>query len=215
NTRAAYPLSQLENARLPSLGGHPKHIVFLAADAFGVLPPLAKLTPEQAMYYFLNGYTAKVAGTEKGVTEPQASFETAFGAPFLTREPHIYADLLREKIEQHGVQVWLVNTGWSGGAYGVGSRISIKHTRALVRAALSGELERTQFVRHPIFNLAMPLEVHGVPSAVLNPRETWADGAAYDAQAQRLAAMFAANFKQFEGFVSEAVLKAAPRIVSA
>jgi phosphoenolpyruvate carboxykinase (ATP) len=213
NTRAAYPLSQLENARLPSLGGHPKHIIFLAADAFGVLPPLSKLTPEQAMYYFLNGYTAKVAGTEKGITEPQASFETAFGAPFLTREPHIYADMLREKIEQHGVQVWLVNTGWSGGAYGVGNRISIKHTRTLVRAALNGELEQTQFVQHPIFNLAMPLEVSGVPSAVLNPRETWADAAAYDTQAQRLAAMFADNFKQFAEFVSPEVLQAAPRTI--
>ena len=212
NTRAAYPLTQLSNARLPSLGGHPKHIIFLAADAFGVLPPLAKLTSEQAMYYFLNGYTAKVAGTEKGILEPQASFETAFGAPFLTREPHIYADLLREKIETHGAQVWLVNTGWIGGAYGVGSRISIGHTRALIRAVLNNQLELAQTTLHPIFKLAMPTNVQGVPSHVLNPRDAWADGAAYDLQAAKLAQMFIANFKQFEPFVTEAVLAAAPKL---
>ncbi len=214
NTRAAYPLTQLENARLPSLGGHPKHIIFLAADAFGVLPPISKLTPEQAMYYFLNGYTAKVAGTEKGITEPQASFETAFGAPFLTREPHIYADLLREKIEEHNTQVWLVNTGWVGGAYGTGTRISIKHTRAMIRAALSGQLENAQTVQHPIFNLAMPLEINGVPSQVLNPRDAWENGDEYDTQAKKLALMFAQNFKQFEHRVSPEVLLAAPNIGS-
>jgi phosphoenolpyruvate carboxykinase (ATP) len=211
NTRSAYPLSQIPNAVLPSVGGHPKHIVFLAADAFGVLPPISKLTPEQAMYYFLNGYTAKVAGTEKGITEPQASFETAFGAPFLTREPHVYADLLRQKIEAHGASVWLVNTGWSGGAYGVGKRISIRHTRAMVRAALTGQLEGAETVTHPVFNLAVPLEVEGVPSEVLNPRATWADGAAYDAQARKLAGMFVNNFKQFEGQVSVEVSNAGPR----
>jgi phosphoenolpyruvate carboxykinase (ATP) len=212
NTRAAYPLTQLENARLPSVGGHPKHIIFLAADAFGVLPPISKLSPEQAMYYFLNGYTAKVAGTEKGITEPQASFETAFGAPFLTREPHIYADLLREKIEEHNTQVWLVNTGWVGGAYGTGTRISIKHTRAMIRAALSGQLEHAQTIQHPIFNLAMPLEVNGVPSQVLNPKDAWANGEEYDTQANKLAWMFAQNFKQFENRVSPEVLLAAPNI---
>lgn len=212
NTRSAYPLSQIANAVLPSLGGQPKHIVFLAADAFGVLPPISRLTPEQAMYYFLNGYTAKVAGTEQGITEPTASFETAFGAPFLTREPHVYADLLREKIETHGASAWLVNTGWSGGPYGTGQRISIKYTRAMIRAALSGQLETTEWITHPIFNLSMPLEVDGVPARVLNPRDTWSDPNAYDAQAQRLAAMFHANFKQFAGQVSTAVVDSGPRV---
>jgi phosphoenolpyruvate carboxykinase (ATP) len=211
NTRSAYPLSQISNAVHPSIGGHPKHIVFLAADAFGVLPPISKLSPEQAMYYFLNGYTAKIAGTEQGITEPQASFETAFGAPFLTREPHVYADLLRQKIEKHNATVWLVNTGWSGGAYGTGKRISIHHTRAMVRAALSGQLEViASWVTHPIFKLAMPTAVEGVPEIVLNPRATWADGSAYDAQARKLAGMFQQNFKQFEAQVSSAVLEAAP-----
>ena len=212
NTRSAYPLTQIANAVLPSLGGQPKHIVFLAADAFGVLPPISRLSPEQAMYYFLNGYTAKVAGTEQGVTEPTASFETAFGAPFLTREPHVYADLLREKIETHGASVWLVNTGWSGGPYGTGQRISIKHTRAMIRAALGGQLEATAWITHPIFNLQMPLEVEGVPAHVLNPRETWSDPSAYDAQAGRLAAMFHANFGQFENQVSSTVVESGPRV---
>ena len=212
NTRSAYPLSQISNAVLPSLGGHPKHIVFLAADAFGVLPPISRLTPEQAMYYFLNGYTAKVAGTEQGISEPTASFETAFGAPFLTREPHVYADLLREKIETHGASVWLVNTGWTAGPHGTGERISIKHTRAMIRAALSGNLEAGQWITHPIFNLKMPLEIDGVPAHVLNPRESWADGSAYDAQARRLAAMFHANFEQFENHVSSAVVESGPQV---
>ena len=212
NTRSAYPLTQIANAVLPSLGGQPKHIVFLAADAFGVLPPISRLSPEQAMYYFLNGYTAKVAGTEQGINEPTASFETAFGAPFLTREPHVYADLLREKIETHGARVWLVNTGWSGGPYGTGKRISIKHTRAMIRAALSGQLETADWATHPVFNLSMPLEIDGVPARVLNPRDTWANGSAYDVQAKRLAAMFHANFKQFEEQVSKAVIESGPRV---
>ncbi len=212
NTRSAYPLTQIQNAVLPSLGGQPKHIVFLAADAFGVLPPISRLTSEQAMYYFLNGYTAKVAGTEQGITEPTASFETAFGAPFLTREPHVYADLLREKIETHGASVWLVNTGWSGGPYGAGQRISIKHTRAMIRAALKGQLEDTEWITHPIFNLDMPLEIDGVPTQVLNPRDTWSDPSAYDVQAKRLAAMFHDNFKQFEEQVSSGVVDSGPRV---
>jgi phosphoenolpyruvate carboxykinase (ATP) len=212
NTRAAYPLSQLENALIPSRAGHAKHIVFLAADAFGVLPPISRLTPEQAMYYFLNGYTAKVAGTEKGITEPQASFETAFGAPFLTREPHIYANLLREKIKTHGSSVWLVNTGWIGGAYGVGKRISIAHTRAMIRAALSGQLDRAPTTKHAVFNLFTPVQIPGVPREILEPRATWADGAAYDAQAVKLAGMFAKNFEQFEAFVDDAVRVAGPTI---
>ncbi len=212
NTRAAYPLSQLENALIPSRAGHAKHIVFLAADAFGVLPPISRLTPEQAMYYFLNGYTAKVAGTEKGITEPQASFETAFGAPFLTREPHVYANLLREKIKTHGSSVWLVNTGWVGGAYGIGKRISIAHTRAMIRAALSGQLDRAPTTKHPVFNLFTSLEIPGVPREILEPRATWADGAAYDAQAQKLAGMFVKNFEQFKAVVDDAVRIAGPKV---
>jgi phosphoenolpyruvate carboxykinase (ATP) len=198
NTRSAYPLSQISNAVMPSLGGHPKNIIFLAADAFGVLPPISSLTPEQAMYYFLNGYTAKIAGTEKGITEPQASFETAFGAPFLTLSPHVYAELLRAKIAQHGTKVWLVNTGWTGGAYGVGTRIPISYTRAMVRSALEGKLEGAATTRHPIFGLHMPISIAGVPSEVLNPRDSWADKEAYDLQAQQLLQMFRQNFAQFE-----------------
>ncbi len=202
NTRSAYPLSQISNAVIPSLGGHPKNIIFLAADAFGVLPPISSLTPEQAMYYFLNGYTAKIAGTEKGITEPQASFETAFGAPFLTLEPQVYAELLCTKIAQHGSKVWLVNTGWTGGAYGVGKRIPIAYTRAMVRAALEGKLEGVATTRHPIFGLQMPICIEGVPGSVLNPRDSWADQEAYDIQAQKLLQMFSQNFAQFDIDVS-------------
>ncbi len=203
NTRSAYPLSQISGAVIPSLGGHPKNIIFLAADAFGVLPPISGLTPEQAMYYFLNGYTAKIAGTEKGILEPQASFETAFGAPFLTREPQVYAELLRKKIAQHGTKVWLVNTGWTGGAAGVGKRIPIAYTRAMVRAALEGKLEGVATSRHPIFGLHVPINVEGVPSAVLNPRDSWTDQDAYDLQARKLAQMFTKNFVQFEPGASD------------
>jgi phosphoenolpyruvate carboxykinase (ATP) len=212
NTRSAYPLSQIRNAVIPSCGAHPNNIVFLAADAFGVLPAISRLTPVQAMYYFLNGYTAKVAGTEKGINEPQASFETAFGAPFLTREPHVYAEMLRRKIATHGARVWLVNTGWFGGQYGVGSRIKLEHTRAIVSAALEGRLNNTHYLKHPIFNLEMPVIIPGVPSDVLEPRASWADGAAYDAQARKLAGMFVQNFAQFEASVSEAVRNAGPRV---
>jgi phosphoenolpyruvate carboxykinase (ATP) len=202
NTRSAYPLSQISGAVIPSLGGHPKNIIFLAADAFGVLPPISSLTPEQAMYYFLNGYTAKIAGTEKGIHEPQASFETAFGAPFLTLIPQVYANLLRKKIAQHSTKVYLVNTGWTGGAAGVGKRIPIAYTRAMVRAALEGELEGVATTRHPIFGLQMPISVEGVPSEVLNPRDSWADKEVYDIQAQKLLQMFSQNFAQFNIDVS-------------
>ncbi len=198
NTRSAYPLNQISNAVIPSLGGHPKNIIFLAADAFGVLPPISSLTPEQALYYFLNGYTAKIAGTEKGINEPQASFETAFGAPFLTLSPQIYANLLRKKIAQHGTKVWLVNTGWTGGAYGKGTRIPLVYTRAMVRAALEGKLEGVATIRHPIFGLHMPIKVEGVPCSVLNPRDSWADKNDYDTRALKLSQMFSQNFAQFE-----------------
>jgi phosphoenolpyruvate carboxykinase (ATP) len=211
NTRSAYPLSQISNAVIPSLGGHPKNIIFLAADAFGVLPPISSLTPDQAMYYFLNGYTAKIAGTEKGIDEPQASFETAFGAPFLTLSPQVYANLLRKKIAQHDTKVWLVNTGWTGGAYGTGNRIPLKYTRAMVRAALEGKLEGVATTRHPIFGLHMPISVEGVPSSVLNPSDSWADQNAYDLQARTLAQMFKDNFVQFEAGVSNAVRNTLPK----
>lgn len=211
NTRAAYPISHIPNATRDGLGGHPKNIIMLTADAFGVLPPAARLTPAQAMYHFLSGYTAKVAGTEKGVTEPQATFSTCFGAPFMALSPTVYADLLGEKIAQHKVNVWLVNTGWSGGPYGVGHRMKIAHTRAMVNAALNGGLAGVPTKPDPIFGLAVPIACPGVPAEVLDPRQTWSDPAAYDAQARKLAGMFAENFKTFAGQVSKEVGAAGPR----
>ncbi|MBE7556009.1 MAG: phosphoenolpyruvate carboxykinase [Anaerolineales bacterium] len=211
NTRAAYPISHIPNAKRDGLGGHPRNIIMLTADAFGVLPPIAKLTQAQAMYHFLSGYTAKVAGTEKGVTEPQATFSTCFGAPFMALSPTVYANLLGEKIAQHQVNVWLVNTGWSGGPYGVGQRMKIAHTRAMVNAALKGELAGIPTTPDPIFGVAVPTACPGVPAEVLNPRQTWPDTAAYDAQARKLAGMFAENFKTFTDQVSEEVRAAGPR----
>ncbi|AIE85258.1 phosphoenolpyruvate carboxykinase (ATP) [Fimbriimonas ginsengisoli] len=197
NTRAAYPIEHIENAVLPSMGGHPKNIVFLTADAMGVLPPIARLTPEQAMYYFLNGYTAKVAGTEAGIKEPQAVFSTCFGAPFLPLHPKAYADLLKEKIERHGAKVWLVNTGWTGGPYGVGERMKLRYTRAMLKAAFEGELDEVPYDIDPIFGLHLPTSCPGVPTEVLQPRGTWADPAAYDAKANELKSMFEANIAKF------------------
>lgn len=197
NTRAAYPLDYIQNAVIPSIGGHPDNIVFLSADALGVLPPIARLTPEQAMYFFLNGYTAKVAGTEAGVTEPQTTFSTCFGAPFLPLPPKAYADLLKEKIEKHGAKVWLINTGWTGGPYGVGSRMKLAHTRAMIRAAFAGELDAVPYDIEPIFDLQIPTSCPDVPTAVLAPRNTWADPEQYDAKAKELKAKFEANFKRF------------------
>jgi len=210
NTRAAYPITHIPNARRDGLGGHPTTIIMLTADAFGVLPPIARLTPAQAMYHFLSGYTAKVAGTEKGVTEPSATFSTCFGAPFMVLSPSVYANLLGEKIAQHKVTVWLLNTGWSGGPYGVGQRIKIAHTRALVAAALSGALVAVPMVPDPFFGVAVPVACPGVLSEVLSPRNTWADKAAYDAQARKLAAMFAENFKAFADQVTPDVRLAGP-----
>lgn len=212
NTRAAYPLEFIPNMDLGGRTGHPKNIIFLTADAFGVLPPISKLTQEQAMYHFLSGFTAKLAGTERGVTEPQATFSTCFGSPFMVHHPSVYAELLGKKIEEHQVNCWLVNTGWSGGPYGVGHRMSIKYTRALISAALKGELDNVQYVTDPLFKLAIPQTCAGVPSEVLNPRHTWADGAAYDAKAQQLAKMFADNFKQYASYVSEAVRQSGPQL---
>ena len=211
NTRASYPLPYIPNWVPSGRGGHPENVVFLTADAFGVLPPLARLTPEQAMYYFLSGYTAKVAGTERGVTEPQATFSACFGAVFLVWHPTKYARMLGEKLREHGSKVWLVNTGWSGGAYGTGQRMKLAHTRAMVRAALSGALDGAETRVDPVFGLAVPTRVEGVPDAVLDARGTWADAAAYDAQARRLAEMFRANIEKFGDAVTPAVRAAGPR----
>ena len=211
NTRASYPIHYIPNAVIPGRGDHPKNVVFLTADAFGVLPPISKLTPEQAMYHFLSGYTAKVAGTERGVTEPEATFSACFGAPFLPRHPAEYAKMLGERIQEHGARVWLVNTGWSGGGYGVGSRMKLAYTRAMVGAALAGDLDEVETVTDPIFGLSIPTEVPGVPSEVLNPRDTWADGADYDAAAAKLAGMFKENFGRFSGQVQDEVEGGGPK----
>jgi phosphoenolpyruvate carboxykinase (ATP) len=183
------------------MAGHPSHIIFLTCDAYGVMPPIAKLTPEQTMYHFLSGYTAKVAGTERGVTEPKETFSACFGAPFLPLPPTVYAQMLGERIARHNVQCWLVNTGWTGGAYGVGHRMNLKHTRAMIRAALAGELDKVPTRSEPVFELAVPQHVPGVPDELLDPRKTWKDPAAYDAQAKRLAALFQKNFEQFADVV--------------
>ncbi len=214
NTRASYPITHLDNVDADGVGGHPGHVVFLTADAFGVLPPISRLSEEQAMYHFLSGYTAKVAGTEKGVTEPKATFSACFGAPFMPLHPGEYAHLLGDKIRQHGARVWLVNTGWTGGPYGVGKRMELAYTRRMVRAALNGELDEAATAEDPVFGLAVPKEVPGVPSELLNPRNTWADGDAYDAKARQLAEMFDRNFQQFADGVSEKVRAAGPREVT-
>ena len=211
NTRAAYPISFIDNAEPSGCGPHPKNIVMLTADAFGVLPPISRLSPEGAIYHFLSGYTAKVAGTEKGVTEPTATFSTCFGSPFLTLAPQRYASMLGDRIGRHKSRVWLVNTGWTGGAYGTGKRMKIAYTRAMIRAALSGALDSVGYDRDERFNLEVPTTCPGVPSEVLKPRNTWKDGAAYDEQAGKLARLFAENFKTFEAGVTPEVRAAGPR----
>ena len=211
NTRAAYPLASIPNVVPEGYAGHPKNIIMLTADAFGVLPPVARLTPEQAMYHFLSGYTAKVAGTERGVTEPTATFSTCFGAPFMVLHPGAYADLLGKKIAQHNSNCWLVNTGWSGGPYGVGARMSIRHTRAMIRAILSGALARVETRPDPVFGVGVPTSCPDVPAEVLTPRNTWADKEAYDAKARDLARRFNENFRKYEAGVSEAVRAFAPK----
>jgi len=211
NSRGAYPIGYIEQSVESGQAGHPRNIVMLTADAFGVLPPLARLSPAAAMYHFLSGYTAKVAGTERGVTEPKATFSTCFGAPFMVLHPTVYANFLGSRIARHDVGVWLVNTGWTGGPYGVGSRMPIAHTRAMIRAALGGALDHVQYVTHPVFNLDVPQSCPGVPSDVLNPRDTWKDPVAYDDQAARLAHMFAENFKAFEAETSPDIRAAGPR----
>jgi phosphoenolpyruvate carboxykinase (ATP) len=211
NTRASYPLHYIRNHEPSGRGEHPTNIVFLTADAFGVLPPIAKLTREQSMYYFLSGYTAKVAGTERGVTEPQATFSSCFGAVFLVWHPWKYAEMLGRLIDEHNPRVWLVNTGWSGGPFGVGKRIKLPYTRAMVHAALGGTLDAVKTETDSIFGLTVPTEIPNVPTEVLRPRDTWPDPTAYDAQARKLAEMFRKNFEKFGGLVSEAVKKAGPR----
>jgi phosphoenolpyruvate carboxykinase (ATP) len=210
NTRAAYPLSHIPNSVPERTGDHPKNVIFLTCDAFGVLPPIAKLTPEQAMYHFISGYTAKVAGTEKGVTEPSATFSACFGAPFMVLPPAVYAELLAERIRAHGSDCWLVNTGWTGGPYGVGHRMPIKATRALLNAVLDGSLADAEFRTDPVFGLAVPTSAAGVDTSLLDPRGTWSDAAAYDEKARQLAELFRANFEQFETDTTDEIRNAGP-----
>jgi phosphoenolpyruvate carboxykinase (ATP) len=211
NTRAAYPIQQLANIVPSGCAGHARNILFLSADAFGVLPPVAKLTAEQAMYFFLSGYTAKVAGTERGVKEPQATFSACFGEPFLPLRPTDYARMLGDKIAKYRPDVWLINTGWTGGPYGVGHRMAIPHTRAMIRAALSGTVAEASLSVDPVFGLRVPTRVPDVPDGVLNPRATWSDPKAYDAQASKLAGMFRENFKRYADHVGDDVKAASPR----
>jgi phosphoenolpyruvate carboxykinase (ATP) len=210
NTRASYPIDFIPNHMPGGGGGHPRNIVFLTADAFGVMPPIARLTAAQAKYHFLSGYTAKVAGTERGVTEPSATFSACFGAPFLPRHPNVYAKMLGEKIEQHGARVWLVNTGWTGGPYGTGTRMRLTHTRAMVRAALAGALDRVPYQTDPVFGVEVPTEVPHVPASILQPRATWSEPDQYDVQARKLTKMFAENFTLYADQVSETVQRAGP-----
>lgn len=209
NMRCAYPLNYISNASETALGGHPKNIIMLTCDAFGVLPPIARLTPAQAMYHFLSGFTSKVAGTERGVTEPEPTFSTCFGSPFMPRRPEVYGKLLQEKIASHGATCWLVNTGWTGGAYGTGNRMPIKATRALLSAALDGTLIESTFRKDPNFGFDVPVTVDGVDAKLLDPRSTWNDVAAYDAQAAKLVEMFSANFAKYVPYINEDVKAAA------
>jgi phosphoenolpyruvate carboxykinase (ATP) len=210
NTRAAYPIQAIDNIVDPSVAGHPKTIVFLTADAFGVLPPISKLTKEQAMYHFLSGFTSKLAGTERGITSPEATFSTCFGSPFLPLHATVYAEMLGKKIDEHNAQVFLVNTGWTGGEYGVGKRMDLKYTRAMVRAALAGQLNDVETEVNAVFGLQMPTSIEGVPTEVLNPRNAWADGTAYDEKAKELADLFRENFKKFGTVSEDIVLKGGP-----
>jgi phosphoenolpyruvate carboxykinase (ATP) len=211
NSRGAYPIDFIPNSSAENMGPLPKNVVMLTADAFGVLPPIAKLTPDQAMYHFLSGYTAKVAGTEIGVTEPEATFSTCFGAPFMPRHPSVYGNLLKERIAKGGVDCWLVNTGWTGGKYGIGKRMPIKETRALLNAALDGSLKNVEFRKDPNFGFEVPVSVPGVDTSILDPRGTWADPAEYDATAAKLVDLFVENFAQFADQVDEGVRQAAPK----
>ena len=212
NTRAAYPLDFIDNIEPTSRGGHPRHVLFLTCDAFGVLPPLSKLTPAQAQYHFLSGYTAKIGGTEAGIKEPTATFSSCFGSPFLPRPAIEYAKLLEKRISAHGAQVWLVNTGWTGGPYGVGKRFPLVMTRRLVRAALSGELDKVPYSPDPVFGVLVPTSCPDVPANLLQPRQAWSDGGAYDKKAKHLAELFTKNFKNYESQASTDVKAAGPRV---
>ena len=211
NTRAAYPLTHIPNALREGVAGQPRNVVMLTADAFGVMPPISKMTPEQAMYHFVSGYTAKLAGTEKGVTEPQATFSACFGAPFMVLHPSRYAELLADRIREHDVKCWLVNTGWSGGPYGEGKRMKIEYTRALLNAALEGALDNVEYEPDPVFNVLVPLSCPGVPTEILKARNTWKDKKAYDKQAKHLARLFIDNFKEYENQVSDEMKSAGPK----
>jgi phosphoenolpyruvate carboxykinase (ATP) len=212
NTRCSYPIEFIDNAKIPCVGGHPKNVILLTCDAFGVLPPVSKLTPAQAMYHFISGYTAKVAGTEVGVTEPIATFSACFGDVFLVWHPTKYAEMLAQKLEEHGANAWLVNTGWSGGAYGTGQRFSLKYTRAIIDAILEGTLADVSYSQDPVFGLSIPGSCPNVPSELLSPRETWADPAAYDATASKLASMFIENFSTFADQANADILEAGPKV---
>lgn len=212
NTRVSYPLSYISNALEPAVGKTPKNIFFLTADAYGILPPISKLSPGQAMYQFISGYTAKVAGTEAGVTEPKSTFSACFGAPFLPLHPGQYAEMLGKKMKEHQVNVWMINTGWSGGPYGIGHRMNLPHTRAMITAALEGQLDQVTYEAHPVFGMMMPTTCPGVPSEILNPRNTWADQEAYDKKARDLASQFIKNFEKYASGVNEETLAAAPKI---
>lgn len=212
NTRAAYPINFISNSIEPSIGGIPKNIFFLTCDAFGVLPPISKLTVGQAMYHFISGYTAKVAGTEEGITEPQTTFSACFGKPFLPLHPTKYAELLGRKLKESNANVWLINTGWSAGGYGVGERIDLSYTRAMIAAALEGKLDEVEYINHPVFGLRMPVQCEGVPSYLLDPTNTWRDRLAYEKTALHLASQFIENFKEFESFASEEIKAGAPII---
>lgn len=214
NTRASYPIEFIDHAKIPCEGGHPQNIVFLTCDAFGVLPPVGRLSPEQAMYHFISGYTAKVAGTEVGVTEPEATFSPCFGGPFLAWHPAKYAELLASQMRQHKANAWLVNTGWSGGAYGVSSRISLKHTRAIIHAIHDGSLAEAETQTDSVFGLEIPKSCSGVPAEILVPKQTWKDKAAFDATAHKLASLFSENFKKYESDASDAVKSAGPKIAA-
>ncbi|MES2332323.1 MAG: phosphoenolpyruvate carboxykinase (ATP) [Bacteroidota bacterium] len=212
NTRVSYPLDFISNALEPAIGGLPKNIFFLTCDAYGVLPPISRLSPGQAMYQFISGYTAKVAGTEAGVTEPKSTFSACFGAPFLPLHPGKYAGMLGDKMKKHQVNVWMINTGWSGGPYGIGNRMKLSYTRAMITAALEGRLEGVSYEAHPVFGMMMPLSCPGVPTEILNPRSTWADTAAYDAKSKDLATQFVQNFEKYASGVTQEILQAAPKI---
>jgi phosphoenolpyruvate carboxykinase (ATP) len=209
NMRCAYPMHYISNASENAMGGHPKNIIMLTCDAFGVLPPIARLTPAQAMYHFLSGFTSKIAGTERGITEPEPTFSTCFGAPFMPRRPEIYGNLLRDKISAHGATCWLVNTGWTGGPYGTGSRMPIRATRALLTAALDGSLSKVEFRKDENFGFEVPVTAPGVAEVLLSPRRTWDDSGKYDIQATKLVKMFADNFAQYLPYIKDDVKAAA------